>query len=380
MKLILAPDSFKESMSARTAAGALERGVRSALPHVRTVLLPIADGGEGTLDALVAATSGRILRASVTGPLGEPVQARYGFLGDGETAVVEMAEASGLHLVPKGRRDPRVTTTRGTGELVRNALDAGARALIVAIGGSATNDAGAGALQALGAKLLDEAGGPIGPGGGSLASLSRIAFDGLDPRLASTRIRVACDVTNTLCGPSGASAVFGPQKGATPKMVADLDAGLRRFAEILRRDTGKDVLEVPGGGAAGGLGAALVACGGSLVPGIDLVLDAVGFDTHLEGTDLVLTGEGRVDGQTPGGKVIAGLVARAARAGVPVVAFAGSLVPGYEPLLERGLTAVFPILSGPSSLEEALAGGEANLERAARAVARLLGRFISSPS
>ena len=374
MKLVLAPDSFKESATARAAALAMERGVKRAMPDAETVVLPIADGGEGTMETLVFATGGEVHRAEVTGPLGSPVTARYGTLGDGRTAVVEMAEASGLHLVPPDRRDPLVTTTRGTGELIAHALDRGARRLVVAIGGSATNDAGAGALQALGAGLFDEDGGPIGPGGGALARLARIDLGTLDPRLAAAELRVACDVTNPLCGPRGASAVFGPQKGATPELVARLDANLRRFAEVLRRDTGRDVLDAPGAGAAGGLGAALLACGGRLGPGIDLVLDTVGFDEKVRGARYVLTGEGRIDAQTPGGKVIAGLVARASRAGVPVVAFAGSVEPGFEPLYERGLLSVHPILPRPATLAEALAGGEANLESAVYAVARLLTR------
>jgi glycerate kinase len=375
MRLVLAPDSFKESLSARAAALAMERAVRRAIPGAETVLLPMADGGEGTMATLVFATGGRMHRAEVTGPLGSTVAARYGTLGDGATAMVEMAEASGLQLVSAEHRDPRATTTRGTGELIRHALERGARSLIVAIGGSATNDAGAGALQALGAGLFDEAGAPIGPGGGSLARLARIDLGTLDPRLFGADLRVACDVANPLCGPDGASAVFGPQKGATPAMVAELDANLSRFAEVLRRDTGLDVRETPGAGAAGGLGAALLACGGRLVPGIELVLDAVAFDEKVLGAAAVLTGEGRIDSQTPRGKVIAGLVTRAKRAGVPVIAFAGSVEPGFESLYDRGLLSVHSILPRPVPLPEALASGEANLEAAVFAVARLLARW-----
>ena len=375
MKLVLAPDSFKESLSARAAALAMERAVRRAIPGAETVLLPIADGGEGTMATLVFATGGRMYRVEVTGPLGSRVAARYGTLGDGATAVVEMAEASGLQLVPAENRDPRVTTTRGTGELIRHALERGARSLIVAIGGSATNDAGAGALQALGAGLFDEAGAPLGPGGGSLRHLARIDLATLDPRLAGADIRVACDVANPLCGADGASAVFGPQKGATPAMVAELDANLSRFAEVLRRDTGLDVRKAPGAGAAGGLGAALLACGGRLVPGIELVLDAVAFDEKVRGAIAVLTGEGRIDAQTPRGKVIAGLVTRAKQAGVPVIAFAGSVEPGFEALYDLGLLSVHSILPRPVSLAEALACGEANLEAAVFGVARVLARW-----
>src|SRR5712691_1199154 len=379
MKILLAPDSFKESLSARAAALAMERGVKRALPDAETVVLPIADGGEGTLDTLVVATGGTLHWTSVTGPLGSPVAARYGTLGDGVTGVVETAEASGLHLVPPEERNPLVTTTRGTGELIRHALDRGVTRLVVAIGGSATNDAGAGALQALGMRLVDQTGAFIGPGGGSLSRLAGIDAATLDPRLRAADLRVACDVTNHLCGPNGASAIFGPQKGATPEMVAVLDANLRRFAEVLRRDVGVDVLEVPGSGAAGGLGAALLACGGRLLPGIQLVLDAVDFDAKVQGATAVLTGEGRIDAQTASGKVVAGLAERAARAGVPVIAFAGCVEPGFEVLYDRGLLSAHAILSRPASLAEALAGAEANLEAAVFAVARLLAREPPPP-
>jgi glycerate kinase len=375
MKFVLAPDSFKESLSARRAAEAMERGIRAALPGAEIVLLPVADGGEGTAETMVWASGGTLHEATVTGPMGRPVVARYGMLGDGETAVVEMAEASGLHLVPLNERNPLLTTTFGTGELIKAALDRGARLLIVAIGGSATSDAGAGALQALGARLLDEKGRPLGLGGGALAALGRIDLRDLDPRLAGAAMRVASDVTNTLHGPQGASAVFGPQKGATPEMVSVLDANLRRFSDVLRRDTGIDVGTLPGGGAAGGLGAGLVACGGTLVPGIDLVLDALGFDRAIQGADAVFTGEGRIDSQTPRGKVIAGIVRRAGQQRVPVIAFAGSVSPGYESLFSRGLVAVQTLLPGPSSLEEALSGAEDNLCRAAEGVARMIEVF-----
>ena len=375
MKLVLAPDSFKESLSARQAAEAMARGIRAALPDAEVVMLPVADGGEGTAETLVWATGGALHEATVTGPLGSAVVARYGWLGDGATAVVEMAEASGLHLVPKSRRDPLVTTTRGVGELIRAALDRGAKRLIVAIGGSATNDAGAGALQALGAGLFDESGRPVGPGGGSLGALARIDLTSLDRRLSGVDIRVASDVTNTLVGAEGASAVFGPQKGATPEMVRVLDASLLRFAAILRRDASIDVESLPGGGAGGGLAAALVACGGRIVPGIDVVLDALDFERRIRGATAVFTGEGRIDAQTARGKVVAGIVDRASRQGVPVVAFAGSVSPGFEPLYARGLTAVQTITPGPATLDEALAGADANLARAAEGAARLIEGF-----
>jgi len=372
VKLVLAPDSFKESLSADDAARAMERGIQRVLPYAETVLCPVADGGEGTLDVLVAALGGRCDLSRVTGPLGVPVDARLGLIGDGGTAIVEMAQASGLGLVPAGERDPLRTTTRGTGELIRAALDRGARHVVVGVGGSATNDAGAGALEALGAALLDDAGQPIGPGGGALSNLARIDLTGLDPRLHQTTLDVACDVTNPLVGPRGASATFGPQKGASPDAVRALDANLSRFAAALGRAAGLDVAALPGGGAAGGLGAGLVACGGRLLRGSDLVLDLVGFDELLHDADAVITGEGRLDGQTPDGKAIAGVVARAARQSVPVIALAGLLVPGFESLYGRGLVSAFAIAPGPMSLADAIARSAENLEQAASEVARLL--------
>ncbi len=353
----------------------MERGIRLALPEAEIVLLPVADGGEGTTETLVWASGGTLHEVTVTGPLGKPVVARYGVLGDGVTAVVEMAEASGLHLVAPESRDPLLTTTHGTGELIRAALDRGAARLIVGIGGSATNDAGAGALQALGAQLQDESGRPIGRGGGALASLSRIDLRTLDARLATVEMRVACDVTTLLHGAQGASFVFGPQKGATPEIVLRLDENLRHFARVLRRDTGIEVGTLVGGGAAGGLGAGLAACGATLVPGIGLVLDALNFDQAIQGATAVFTGEGRIDAQTPSGKVIAGVVERAGRQRVPVVAFAGSVSSGYESLYARGLVAVQTLVPGPASLGEALSAADDNLCRAAEAVARLVGAF-----
>jgi glycerate 2-kinase len=372
VRVVLAPDSFKESLSAAEAAAAMERGIRRVLPLAETAACAVADGGEGTLDVIVATTAARVEPVSVTGPLGTPVVARLGLLDDGGTAVVEMAQASGLGLVPLDRRDPRQTTSRGTGELIRAALDRGVGRIVVAVGGSATNDAGAGALQALGAALLDAAGRPIGHGGGALANLARIDLAGLDPRLRATTIDVACDVTNPLAGPTGASAVFGPQKGASPDAVKLLDANLRLFAEILRRDTVLDIAALPGAGAAGGLGAALVVCGGRLLRGIDLVLDLLGFDALIRDADVVITGEGRLDAQTPGGKAIAGVVRRAARQSVPVIALAGRLAPGFEDLYAQGLSAAYSITPGPMALAEALAATSENLERVAGDVARLL--------
>jgi glycerate kinase len=371
VKLVLAPASFKESMTARQAALAMQRGARVAVPDALLVLLPIADGGEGTLDALVFAAGGSLRTIEVTGPRGVPVQARIGTLPDG-TAVVEAAEACGIGLLPLPLRDPRLTTSRGVGEMLSAALDSGASRVLVGLGGSGTNDAGAGLLQALGASLLDDVGRRIGSGGAALARLARIDLAGLDPRLARIQLDVACDVTSPLCGPEGATAVFAPQKGASPEAVAELEASLGHFAAILERDTGRRVGDVPGAGAAGGLGAALLLCGARLVSGIDLVLDAVGFDAALAGACAVLTGEGSLDGQTARGKAIGGLAARAASRGVAVIALAGRLGVGYERLYERGLTAALPIAPGPHRTDDALLNGAVNLERATRDVVRLL--------
>lgn len=373
MRVIVCPDSFKDCLSAAAVAAALAQGVRRACPDAEIVELPVADGGEGTVDALVAATGGSARRTTVTGPLGEPVEAAWGVLGDGRTAVLEMAAASGLELVPVGQRDPRVTTTHGTGELVRAALDEGVRKLIIGIGGSATNDGGTGLAAALGARLLDAAGHPLAPGGAALAELDRIDPEGLDPRLTAVEIRVACDVDNPLCGPRGASHVYGPQKGASPQVVEQLDAALAHYAEVLERDLGQAVAELPGAGAAGGLGAGLVAfCGASLEPGIEIVLEAVGFDQQLPGTDLLLTGEGRLDPSTLSGKTIHGILRHAVPTGVPVVAIGGAVSGDPAAFLAAGLTAALALPNRPMTLDEALAEAPELLAQAAETVVRLV--------
>jgi glycerate kinase len=377
MKIILAPDKFKGSLTAPDAARAMARGVLAACPSAALDLVPMADGGEGTVEALVAATGGTFREATVTGPLGEPVVARFGVLGDGRTAVMEMASASGLVLVPHERRDPLRATTHGTGELVRAALDLGARTIIVGIGGSATNDGGAGLAQALGARLLDNEGTELPPGGAALARIARIDAAMLDPRLTSTEIRVACDVANPLCGPTGASAVYGPQKGATPEMVARLDAALAHFARIIRRDMGLDVAELPGAGAAGGLGAGLVAfAGGRLTPGIDLVIDAVGLRQRLTRADLCLTGEWCLDASSAFGKTAVGVARLARELGVPCLALAGMIGAGAEAVLDQGIDAYASIAPGPGPLDEAIAEVENRLGRATEQFVRafLAGR------
>src|SRR5260370_1344597 len=299
MRIVIAPNAFKGSLSALEAAEAIGEGVRVAARDAELVLVPIADGGDGTVDALVAATQGERRMLRVRGPLGDPVDAEYGLIDGGSTAVIEMAKAAGLALLPKEKRDPRITTTYGVGELLQHAYDAGARHFIVGIGGSATNDGGAGMAQALGYHLLDENGLELHPGGQARTGLAGIRVGGVHANWTEAEVDVACDVTNPLTGPSGASAVYGPQKGATPEMVAELDAALEHFAEIIRRDLGVDVEQLPGAGAAGGLGAGLDAfTGAQLRPGAEMVMEALRLDERLVGAQLGITGEGRLDSQT----------------------------------------------------------------------------------
>ena len=373
MRIVVAPDSFKGSLSALAVAEAMERGVRSVFPDASVARVPIADGGEGTVEALVAATGGRLESRRVTGPLGEPVEARWGVLGDGRTAVVEMAAASGLTLVPRERRNPRVTTTRGTGELVRAALDAGLRRVVVGLGGSATNDGGAGLARALGIRFLDDAGRDLPEGGAALARLARVDLAGRDARIAAAEVVVACDVDNPLTGPRGASAVYGPQKGATPAMVAELDAALERYARVAREATGRDVAGLPGAGAAGGLGAGLLFfTPARLRPGVEIVLEMTGFDALVRGADLVLTGEGRTDFQTAMGKAPVGVAAAAKRHGVPVVCLSGGLGPGADEVLARGIDALAVAVPGPMGLEEAVARARELVEAGAARACRLV--------
>ena len=369
-KVVIAPDSFKESLSALEVAEAIERGFRQIFPQVQYVKLPMADGGEGTVDSMVAATGGEIVTVAVTGPLGQPVQAFYGLLGEGETAVIEMAAASGLHLAPKAQRDPRMTTSYGTGELILAALERGVKTIILGIGGSATNDGGAGMMQALGARLLDENRQALPPGGAALAQLAYIDLSGVDPRLQQVNITAACDVDNPLCGANGASAVFGPQKGATPEMVTQLDAALRHYGTLLEQATGREVINTPGAGAAGGMGAALLGMlNARLRPGIEIVIETLQLEEALRDADLVITGEGRLDSQSIHGKTPIGVARVAKRFGLPVIGIAGSLSKDYQVVHQHGIDAAFSVLDRVVSLEEALAEAADNLEVTARNVA-----------
>ena len=372
-KVVIAPDSFKESLSALGVADAIEWGFRQIYPQAHYVKLPMADGGEGTVESMVAATGGEIVQVTVTGPLGEPVEAFYGLSGDRQCAFIEMAAASGLMLTPAARRNPLLATSYGTGELIRHALDQGIRHLILGIGGSATVDGGVGMVQALGGRFYRPDGKALPWGGGELATLSGVDLGTLDARLRQCRIEVACDVDNPLVGPRGAAAVFGPQKGATAAMVAQLEQGLTQYAEVIRQSTGRDVRHVAGGGAAGGMGIACqVFLGATLKPGIEIVMAALGLEQALTEADLLVTGEGRIDSQTLGGKALSG-VARLARArGLPVIALAGVVEEGAEALHAQGIDAMFSILPRLSALEIALSQGELNLQRSAANVARAM--------
>ena len=373
MKIVIAPDSYKESLSALDVATAIELGFREIFPQAEYIKLPVADGGEGTVEAMVAATQGQIVEVTVTGPLGTQVEGFYGLSGDEQSAFIEMAAASGLELVLPEQRNPLITTSWGTGELIRHALDAGVKHIIIGIGGSATNDGGAGMVQALGAKLLNSEGDALGQGGGALETLARIDISELDRRLHDCRIEVACDVTNPLTGKEGATAIFGPQKGATPEMITRLDAALAHYAELIKRDLDLDVLDLAGGGAAGGMGAALFAfCGAELRQGIEIVTDALHLDRYVAEADLVITGEGRIDSQTVHGKVPVGVAKVAKRYNKPVIGIAGSLTADVGVVHEHGIDAVFSVIYGICTLDDALKNAAENVRMASRNVAAVL--------
>lgn len=355
MKIVIAPDSFKECLEAPQVAKAIAQGWQAVFPDAECLLRPMADGGEGTVDAVLAAVGGERRICRVSGPLGERVAAHWGWLAD-DTAVIEMAAASGLHLVAPSQRDIMRASSYGTGELITQALNAGARRIILGLGGSATNDGGAGMLSALGVRFLDQNDQPLPPGGGALAALARVDITHLDTRLSAVEVLVAADVDNPLCGPRGASAVFGPQKGASPEQVQQLDDALGHYARHMRDVLGEDHADVPGAGAAGGLGfAARAVLGANFRPGIEVVAELSGLETALQDADLVITGEGRLDAQTLHGKTPFGVTRLAQAANVPVIALAGSLGDGYQRLYEAGLTAAFSLTAGPTTLEQACA-------------------------
>jgi glycerate 2-kinase len=374
MRVVIAPDSFKESLDARSVAGAIQRGLSRVWPDATFLLKPMADGGEGTVDAVIASTGASRELADVQGPTGEVVRAAWAWQASTATATVELAEASGLMRLPGSKRDVAHASTHGTGQVIRAALDRGARRIVVGLGGSATNDGGAGLLVALGARMLDAGDRSLPPAGLALRDLARIDLDGLDARLRDVEIVVASDVDNPLCGPRGASAVFGPQKGAGAALVSQLDAALGRLADVHVAQGGVDRRHEPGAGAAGGAGWALLSLlGGRMRPGVDIVAELNGLDDALDGADWAFTGEGRLDAQTLGGKVPYGVALRARRAGVPVVALAGSLGDGYSALYDAGLTAAFSLVPGPMPLDRAMRDAAALLSQRAEDVALLIG-------
>lgn len=376
-RIVVAPDSFKESLDAVRTANAIAAGFHRVFPTLDIIKIPMADGGEGLVHTLVAATGGRLMISRVSGPLSEPVDAVWGILGDGKTCVIEMAAASGLPLVPMERRNPLYTTTYGTGELIREALDTGCSQIIVGVGGSATNDGGAGMAQALGARLLDADNIDISFGAEGVSKLHKIDVSAMDPRIKNTDIIVAADVKNPLCGPSGASHVYGPQKGATPEMLPLLDKTMRHFAAIIVKYLQVDVAELPGSGAAGGLGAGLMAfLMAKIRPGVDVVLDVVGLEAVLQsGVDLVVTGEGEINSQTAYGKVPVGVAKAAKKYCVPVVALVGSVGDGASDVLQHGIDAYFSIISRPMSLQESIGNADELLTELAEHCARMIRPF-----
>ena len=373
MRILIAPQSLKGSLTAAEAGSAIAQGVHVVYPKAEIEVVPVADGGEGTVQALVDASGGKIIQKMVTGPLGEPVQAFFGLMGDGSTAVIEMAACAGLPLVPPEKRDPRITTTYGVGELILAALDHGSRHFIIGIGGSATNDGGAGMAQAVGAALLSVQGTEITRGGAALATLTHISTSTMDPRLQECTLEVACDVTNPLCGPTGATAVYGPQKGATPEMVEELDKALAHYAQIIKQDLGMSVRDIPGAGAAGGLGAGLMAfLHAKLRPGAQIVFEAVDLEERIRTADLVITAEGQIDAQTAYGKSVGAVAEIAKRYDLPVLAFAGSLGDNYQVVYKLGVDAVTALPSSPMTLTYAMENAARLISDATERACRLI--------
>ncbi|WP_339062859.1 glycerate kinase [Tepidibacillus marianensis] len=372
MKIVIAPDSFKESLTALEVADAVERGFKVVFPEAEYIKVPMADGGEGTVQSLVDATNGKIINKMVIGPLGNTVDAFFGILGNGKTAVIEMAAASGIHLVPREKRNPLITTTWGTGQLILSALDYGVDHIIIGIGGSATNDGGAGLAQSLGARLLNQEGEEIGYGGGSLNQLVNVDVSNMDFRLRNVKIEVACDVNNPLVGPTGASAIYGPQKGATPEMVQFLDQNLTHYADIIYKSLNKDVRNIPGSGAAGGLGAGLLAfLSAELRRGVEIVISATHLDEVLKNATLVITGEGKIDSQTINGKTPIGVAKTAKKYGVPVIGITGNVAKDSSIVHEYGIDALFSIVPRVTTLQDAMENAREYVTATARNIAMI---------
>lgn len=373
MKFVLAPDSFKESMTSLEACNAMEKAIKKVIPDAECIKVPMADGGEGTVEALVNGTNGKIEKVTVHDPLGRKIEAEYGILGNGKTAVIEMAKASGIELIKREERNPLITTTYGTGEIIKHAIEKGVSHILIGIGGSATNDGGAGMLQALGVKLLDKQGKEISYGGGFLSEIEKIDTSNIHKGLENVTIEVACDVTNPFVGENGASYIFGPQKGATPDMVKELDNNLYYFAEKIKEFNGKDIAYISGAGAAGGLGGALLAfLNGELKPGIELVIKYTNLEDKIKGSDYVFTGEGAIDSQTIFGKTPYGVAKVAKIHKVFTIVFAGKVDEGSENLYNEGIKAIFSIMRGVESLDDALKNGVENLEKTVENVVRII--------
>ncbi|MCC5890197.1 MAG: glycerate kinase [Alkalibacterium sp.] len=373
MKIVIAPDSFKESLTALEAAQAIEEGMKKVFIDADFIKVPMADGGEGTVQSVIDSTGGSLKTLTVTGPLNTPVEASYGLSGDKKLAVIEMASSSGLDKVPFEKRNPLVTTTYGFGELITDALDEGAEEILLGIGGSATNDGGAGMIKNLGGRLLDVEGNTIPEGGQGLKHLAQIDVSGMHPRLKDVTIRVACDVDNPLTGKEGASYIYGPQKGGTPEQLKELDKNLTHFAVVIKEQLGIDIEHVPGSGAAGGLGAGIMAfLDGNLENGGELLVDILELDEKVKDADFVITGEGGINHQTIYGKTPVAVSRVALRHKVPVIAMAGSISEGYESVYEEGIQAVFSVVNQPGSLEVALENGYMNLKKTAENVARVI--------
>jgi glycerate kinase len=379
MKILICPDKFKECLTSGRVALHIRDGIRRVIPDAECKILPLADGGEGTMEALTESTRGRIEKVRVHDPLMRPIGSFFGVSGDGKTAVIEMASASGLALLKPGERNPMVTTTYGTGELIRHVLDQGCNEIILGIGGSATVDGGVGMAQALGVSFTDDTGWEITPGGGGLGGVFKIDVANLDPRVRNCKIYAACDVSNPLTGPYGAAHIFGPQKGASPEMVMQLEDNLKHLARVIRDNDRIEVEKIPGGGAAGGMGAGIVAfLGGELRPGFELISRFVKLDDGIKWADLVITGEGKMDHQTAFGKTPAGVAQAASRLNKPVVAFTGSLGEEFEKLYDLGFAAIIPIADKPMSLQQSMTDAGRLLEHAAERTFRLarLGKHL----
>jgi glycerate kinase len=372
MRVLIATDSFKGSLKSLEAAAFIEKGIRRVYSTAQVEKIAIADGGEGTVEAMVESLRGQYRQAEVSDPVGNKVRARYGIV-NGDTAIIEMAEASGLYLVPQEKRNPFTTSTYGTGELIRDALSRGCRKIILGIGGSATNDGGMGMAAALGVKFLDKEGEPLAMGGGFLDKLQRVDISSVMPLVSQTEFVVACDVNNPLCGERGASRVFGPQKGASPQMVEVLDNNLRHYAEIIKKDLAIDVLDAPGGGAAGGLGAGLmVFCRAKLMKGMDIILNTINIDDRIKEADIVITGEGRLDEQTAYGKVPAGIGLRAKKYGKPVFAIAGSIAKGGDLVYQHGVDSAMSAIAAPMTIDEAIRESPRLIEEASERLFRII--------